>query len=124
LSLEQKAKTYPEIYNHATLRLKKWVSLEDVQELEAENALINQHNIDVEKENVVLAKKILEAKKDLGKWKHFWNEEAVKIEKANEILEKWCKDCKLDNLSVCENDCGIHDLRVIFSPKKETEGTK
>jgi hypothetical protein len=71
MSLEQKAKTYPEIYNHATLRLKKWVSLEDVQELEAENALINQHNIDVEKENVVLAKKLLEAKKDLGEEKEF-----------------------------------------------------
>jgi hypothetical protein len=71
-------------------------TLEDAQELEAENALINQHNIDIEKENVELHKKLLE---------------------ANKILEKWCKECMDDNFGACENDCGTHDLRVCLTQK-------
>jgi hypothetical protein len=71
MSLEQKAKTYPEIYNHATLRLKKWVSLEDVQKLESENAIMNEHNICLEQENVELNKKLIEANKILDEEKEF-----------------------------------------------------
>jgi hypothetical protein len=40
-------------------------TLEDAQELEAENAIMNQHNIDLEKENVELNKKLVEANKIL-----------------------------------------------------------
>jgi hypothetical protein len=85
MSLEQKAKTIWEqetdkyIVNiaHSTLVyhaishamyqeifIKNIVkTLEDAQELEAENTLMNQHNIDIEKENVELNKKLVEEAK-------------------------------------------------------------
>lgn len=49
--------------------------------------------------------------------------QSEQIMTANEILEKWCKECQHDNFGNCENDCGIHNLKkLLLNPRLEKQG--
>jgi len=43
--------------------------------------------------------------------------------KVLRILNKWCVECKQDNFDQCQDDCGVHEMRVALQ-QKETEAIK
>jgi hypothetical protein len=66
----------------------------------------------LEREKHTLVDVLALTKKSLEDTEKEHTDMRLKIQKANHILDNWCKECEHDSFdSECENDCKIIDLK-------------